>query len=58
MEKVFGWSGVGWLIYQSVVNRDYNVVQCAVLMIAAAFVIINTIVDILYAAIDPRIRLE
>lgn len=58
VEKVFGWSGVGWLIYQSVVNRDYNVVQCAVLMIAAAFVIINTIVDILYAAIDPRIRLE
>lgn len=58
VEQLFGWSGVGWLIYQSVVNRDYNVVQCAVLLIAAAFVVINTVVDILYAAIDPRIRLE
>ncbi|HHW32286.1 MAG TPA: ABC transporter permease [Clostridiaceae bacterium] len=58
VEQLFGWSGLGWLIYQSVGNRDYPVVQTAVLFIAVAFVIINTIIDILYAAIDPRIKLE
>jgi peptide/nickel transport system permease protein len=58
VEQLFGWSGLGWLIYQSVGNRDYPVVQTSVLFIAIAFVIINTVIDILYAAIDPRIKLE
>lgn len=58
VEQMFGWSGIGWLILKSVGDRDYNVVQTAVLLIAVVFVIINTVIDILYAAIDPRIKLE
>ena len=58
VEQIFGWSGIGWLILNSINNRDYGVVQAATLMVAAAFVIINTLVDILYAAVDPRIKLD
>ncbi len=58
VEQMFGWSGIGWLIFQSVGNRDYSVVQTAILLIAAAFVIINTVIDILYTAIDPRIKID
>ena len=58
VEQMFGWSGIGWLIFQSVGNRDYNVVQTAVLFVAATFVVINMLIDILYTAIDPRIKLD
>lgn len=54
-EQVFAWPGLGWLIIQSITVRSYNVVQGAVLITAALFVVINLIVDLLYAAIDPRI---
>ena len=58
VEQLFGWSGLGWYIYQSVANRDYPAVQGAVLVIAVAFVIINMLMDILYVILDPRIELE
>lgn len=58
VEQLFGWSGLGWYICSSVSNRDYPAVQGSVLIIAAFFVVINMIMDILYAAIDPRIELE
>ena len=58
VEQLFGWSGLGWYICQSVSNRDYPAVQGAVLIIAVAFVIINLIMDILYVILDPRIELE
>lgn len=58
VEQLFGWSGLGWYICSSVSNRDYPAVQGAVLIIAVFFVIINMLMDILYAAIDPRIELE
>ncbi len=54
-EQVFAWPGLGWLIIQSITVRSYTVVQGAVLMTAAVFVLVNLIVDILYAFIDPRI---
>ena len=57
-EQLFGWSGLGWYIYSSVSNRDYPAVQGSVLLIAVAFVLINTIMDLMYAWIDPRIELE
>ncbi len=57
-EQLFGWSGLGWFIYQSVLNRDYPVVQAGVLLIAVAFVLINMLVDIVYTTIDPRIELN
>jgi len=58
VEQLFGWPGVGWLIFQSIINRDYPVVQGAVLFVVVSFVLINTLVDILYAVIDPRIKLD
>jgi ABC-type dipeptide/oligopeptide/nickel transport systems, permease components len=57
-EQLFGWSGVGWLIFQSISKRDYPVVQGTVFLIAIAFVAINLTVDILYAVVDHRIKLE
>lgn len=57
-EQVFGWSGLGWYIYQSVVNRDYPAVQASVLAVAVIFVGINLLMDILYTLIDPRVKLN
>ncbi|NLF74372.1 MAG: ABC transporter permease [Chloroflexi bacterium] len=57
-ETVFGLSGVGRILYDSITGRDYTVVQAFTLIIAVFFVFINLIVDALYAYLDPRIRLE
>lgn len=57
-ESVFGLSGVGRMLTDSITARDYTVVQGFTVIIAVAFVVINWIVDILYAYLDPRIRLE
>ncbi|MDQ7858728.1 MAG: ABC transporter permease [Armatimonadota bacterium] len=56
VEQIFNWPGVGWLMVQSIVHRDYAVVQGAVLLVATGFVTINLLVDVAYAALDPRIR--
>jgi peptide/nickel transport system permease protein len=55
-ETVFAWPGVGQLAVQAIYNRDANVVQAAVLVGAFAFTLVNLAVDVLYAALDPRIR--
>jgi peptide/nickel transport system permease protein len=56
VETVFAWPGVGRLAYDSVMLRDYPVLQAVVLFMATAFLVINLVVDILYAYVDPRIR--
>jgi peptide/nickel transport system permease protein len=58
VEVVFAWPGLGRLVYNAVAARDYPVLQGAVLLIAVLFLLINLIVDLLYAVIDPRIRLS
>nr|WP_255353501.1 ABC transporter permease [Mycobacterium sp. EPa45] len=58
VEVVFAWPGLGRLTYNAVAARDYPVIQGAVLLIAALFLLINLIVDVLYAVVDPRIRLS
>jgi len=58
VEVVFAWPGLGRLVYNAVAARDYPVIQGAVLLIAVLFLIINLIVDLLYAVVDPRIRLS
>ncbi len=58
VEVVFAWPGIGRLVFNSVAARDYPVIQGAVLMIAALFLVINLAVDLLYAVVDPRIRLS
>jgi peptide/nickel transport system permease protein len=55
-ETVFAWPGIGRLAIQSIYNRDYPVVQCTVFLSAAAFVMINFLIDILYGVLDPRLR--
>jgi peptide/nickel transport system permease protein len=56
IETVFNIPGVGRLLVQSVLRRDYPVIQGVVLLIAGAYVLINLLVDMLYAYLDPRIR--
>ncbi len=58
VEVLFAWPGVGRLTYTAVAARDYPLIQGAVLLIAALFLLINLIVDVLYAVVDPRIRLS
>ncbi len=57
IEQVFSLPGVGRLALQAIASRDYALLQGVILFVAAAFVAINLMVDLLYAAVDPRIRL-
>jgi peptide/nickel transport system permease protein len=57
-EQVFQIPGLGRLIVESILNRDFTTVQGAVLVVATMVVLVNVLVDILYAAIDPRISLS
>jgi peptide/nickel transport system permease protein len=57
-ESIFGLSGVGRIMYESITARDYGIVQAFTVVIAIFFVIVNLLVDISYAYLDPRIRLE
>jgi ABC-type dipeptide/oligopeptide/nickel transport system permease component len=56
IETVFAWPGLGRMTVNAVQQRDFPVVQGAVLTIATGFVLINLAVDLLYATIDPRVR--
>lgn len=58
VEVIFAWPGLGRLTYDAVLARDYTVVQGAVLLVAAIFLAANLVVDLLYAIIDPRIRVR
>jgi ABC-type dipeptide/oligopeptide/nickel transport system permease component len=55
-ETVFAWPGVGTLILDSILKKDFPVVLAGVTLVASAFVAINLCLDVLYAVIDPRIR--
>ncbi|MBU2486224.1 MAG: ABC transporter permease [Alphaproteobacteria bacterium] len=58
IETVFAWPGVGRLIVQSILDRDYPVVQAAVMMLAIVFVTVNFVVDLLYVWLDPNINID
>ena len=55
-ETIFSWPGVGRWMVESIFKRDYSVVQSGLLLIAVIVMVINLFVDILYGAINPRIR--
>ncbi|MDQ6596175.1 ABC transporter permease [Bacillus salipaludis] len=55
-ETIFGWPGIGRYLYDAIAYRDYPVIQSGILIIAAIFVLINLIVDLLYVFVDPRIK--
>ncbi|WML31205.1 ABC transporter permease [Neobacillus sp. OS1-32] len=56
LESIFSLPGLGNLIYESVLSRDYPIVQAAVLMFGTMFLLVNLIVDVMYGWVDPRIR--
>jgi len=55
-ESIFAWPGVGRLAFEAISNRDYPLINGTILLFAATFVIVNLTVDLLYAALNPRIR--
>ncbi|MBW3613362.1 MAG: ABC transporter permease subunit, partial [Chloroflexi bacterium] len=55
-ETIFTWGGVGRWIYEAVISRDYQIIQSGVLMLALIFVLVNLVVDVSYAFLNPRIR--
>lgn len=57
MESLFNYTGMGWLTYQALLNRDIPLIQATVFVVAAVVMVTNLVVDLLYVAIDPRIRL-
>jgi peptide/nickel transport system permease protein len=58
VEFVFGWKGLGQQMFTAIENQDMPVVMGGVIVISAAFVLINIVVDLLYAWIDPRVRMS
>ena len=58
IETLFNYTGMGWLTYQALLNRDIPLIQAAVFVIAAVVMLANLAVDLLYLYFDPRIRLE
>ncbi len=57
IERVFNWPGVGSLVFDAIVKQDYSIVQVFILLSAVMFVLVNLAVDLLYAVIDPRVRI-
>ena len=57
-ETIFAWPGIGRLVVEAIFNRDFPVVQGVVLVVSLIFVAVNVLVDLSYAALDPRIRTE
>jgi peptide/nickel transport system permease protein len=56
IEQIFGLPGLGWTILNAIFERDYPVVQVAVLLLTVMYIVINLAVDVVYAYIDPRVR--
>ncbi|MEL6966430.1 MAG: ABC transporter permease, partial [Pseudomonadota bacterium] len=57
VEAIFSWPGIGELLVQAAITRDYPVLQFGVIAVAGAVIVINALTDIAYAYADPRIRL-
>jgi peptide/nickel transport system permease protein len=56
IEQIFGLPGLGWILLGAISQRDYPVIQGGVLVITMAFILVNLLVDLLYARLDPRIK--
>ncbi|MFL6246952.1 MAG: nickel ABC transporter permease [Thermoanaerobaculia bacterium] len=57
-EQIFSWPGLGRLLIQSITTRDYPQVQASILVIALTYIMVNFLSDLMYAFVDPRIKLE
>ena len=58
VETIFNIPGIGTFLVSSVNGRDYPAIQSTVLILSCSFVIVNTIVDILYGFVDPRVKIK
>jgi ABC-type dipeptide/oligopeptide/nickel transport system permease component len=58
VENIFSVPGIGYESVQSILKRDYPVIQGIALLVASLFILVNLVVDLLYAALDPRVRYE
>lgn len=58
VENIFAWPGLGTLTVKSILSRDFPIIQAYVLVLAAAFVLFNTVSDIINAVLDPKLRKE
>lgn len=58
VETIFGWPGIGKAMIDAVIQRDFAVVQAAAILIATAIFLLNILIDLLYARLDPRIRMQ
>lgn len=56
VETIFGWPGIGKLMIDSIIQRDFAVVQSTILVTAIGIFVVNIVIDLLYVALDPRIR--
>ena len=56
VESIFAWPGVGRLIIDAIYNKDFSIVQAGVTVLAVSFTMVNLVVDLLYAWLDPRVR--
>jgi peptide/nickel transport system permease protein len=57
IENVFSWPGIGQMLVDAILKRDFPLVQGGVLLVATVYVVVNLITDVAYAYLDPRIRL-
>ncbi len=57
-ETIFSWPGIGRLAVQAIHSRDYPLLQGCILVIALSYVLVNLLTDIVYALVDPRVRLS
>jgi peptide/nickel transport system permease protein len=57
VEQLFSWPGIGRYAFQAVTSNDFNAVQGFILLVAVIYVLLNLVIDLLYAVVDPRIRL-
>ncbi|MCH8111910.1 MAG: ABC transporter permease [Proteobacteria bacterium] len=58
VETLFNYTGMGWLTYQGLINRDIPLIQATIFVIATVFMLSNLIVDLIYTALDPRISFD
>jgi peptide/nickel transport system permease protein len=58
VENIFSWPGIGQLLVQSILNRDYPVVLASTILLAVIFVMVNFLVDLIYPLVDPRVRVH
>ena len=58
VESIFGWPGIGKLMIDAIIRRDFALIQATVLITAIAIFVLNILIDLLYARLDPRIRFQ